>query len=168
MLYRFMENKPGINYAPVFTALLGVVDEAAKGMIIRKLQQDLPAKVPDQNAWFTPYLRSVDEKQRLYYENMANNLKRTLVFGNGLSPLGLLRSCLDHALDDSVKIGGVFENVRLRFRSKQAQQLYKTVERMNSFRNTQVVHQQKELNDRQVAQNELKVWIEGTQAITEA
>lgn len=65
-------------------------------------------------------------------------------------------------------IGGVFENVRLRFRTQGAEALYKTVERMNSFRNTQVVHQQKELNDRELAQRELKVWIEGTKAITEA
>lgn len=37
MLFRFFENKEGMNYSPVFTALLGSLDEAARGLIIRRL-----------------------------------------------------------------------------------------------------------------------------------
>jgi type III restriction enzyme len=37
MLYRFLENKEGVNYAAVFTGLLGSIDEAAKGLITRRL-----------------------------------------------------------------------------------------------------------------------------------
>ena len=46
MLFRFFENKEGMNYSPVFTALLGSLDEAARGLIVRRLQQSMPATVP--------------------------------------------------------------------------------------------------------------------------
>jgi type III restriction enzyme len=48
MLFRFFENKEGMNYSPVFTALLGSLDEAARGLIVRRLQPAMPATVPDQ------------------------------------------------------------------------------------------------------------------------
>lgn len=45
MLYRFFENKEGMNYAPVFTALLGSIDEVAKGFIVRRLQPEMPVAI---------------------------------------------------------------------------------------------------------------------------
>ncbi len=50
MLYRFFENKEGMNYAPVFTSLLGSIDEVAKGFLVRRLQPEMPATVDDQKA----------------------------------------------------------------------------------------------------------------------
>jgi type III restriction enzyme len=90
MLYRFFENKEGMNYAPVFTALLGSIDEVAKGFLVRRLQSEMPVTVENQKAWFTPYLGGVDRKSEDYYRKLAQNLKRTLVFNNGLSLIGLL------------------------------------------------------------------------------
>jgi type III restriction enzyme len=60
MLFRFFENKEGMNYSPVFTALLGSLDEAARGLIVRRLQPAMPATVPDQKTWFDPYLRNAE------------------------------------------------------------------------------------------------------------
>ena len=51
MLFRFLENKEGMNYAPVFNALLGSVDEAARGVLLRRLEQDVPKSVDDQNTY---------------------------------------------------------------------------------------------------------------------
>ncbi|WP_180976774.1 hypothetical protein [Fischerella thermalis] len=87
MLYRFFENKEGMNYAPVFTALLGSIDEVAKGFLVRRLQPELPVTVEEQKAWFAPYLGGVDSlaktqrerKSEDYYRKLAQNLKRTLV-----------------------------------------------------------------------------------------
>lgn len=79
-LLQFFSNKEGMNYAPVFNALLGVIDESAKGLMLRRLQPALPATVPEQKAWFTPYLERIDNRTRGHYQNMAQNLKRTLVF----------------------------------------------------------------------------------------
>jgi len=165
MLYRFFENKEGMNYAPVFTALLGSIDEVAKGFIVRRLQPELPITVEAQKAWFTPYMGSVDRRDEPNYLKLAQNLKRTLVFNNGLSLIGLLRSCLDYALNDTTKIGGVFEALHSQLRFQGGRKFLETVTRINDFRNTYIAHQEQELTDRNLTEQELKIWIEALQMI---
>ncbi len=165
MLYRFFENKEGMNYAPVFTALLGSIDEVAKGFLVRRLQPELPVTVDAQKAWFAPYLGGVDRKSEDYYRKLAQNLKRTLVFNNGLSLIGLLRSCLDYALNDTTKIGGVFEALQTQLRFPGGRKVLETVTRINDFRNTYIAHQEQELTDKNLAEQELKIWIEALQMI---
>jgi type III restriction enzyme len=165
MLYRFFENKEGMNYAPVFTALLGSIDEVAKGFIVRRLQPELPSTIDDQKYWFTPDMGSVDRKTEDYYRKLAQNLKRTLIFNNGLSVIGLLRSCLDYALNDTAKISGVFEALHTQFRFQGGRKFLETVTRINDFRNTYIAHQEKELTDRNLAEQELKIWIEALHII---
>ena len=158
-LLGFLANKKDINYAPVFTALLGPMDEAARAMVTRTLQDSLPATVAEQKAWFDPYLENADTKARRHYQQMAQNLKRTLVFKNGLSPIGLLRSCLDYALNDKAKIGGVFDAVARGFKAGGARDLLARVESVNDFRNTYVAHADKVLRDYQPAEHALKEWV---------
>ncbi|UIE37313.1 DEAD/DEAH box helicase [Leptodesmis sichuanensis] len=165
MLYRFFENKEGMNYAPVFTALLGSIDEVAKGFLVRRLQPEMPVTVEDQKAWFAPYLGGVDRKSEDYYRKLAQNLKRTLVFNNGLSLIGLLRSCLDYALNDTTKIGGVFEALQTQLRFQGGRKFLETVTRINDFRNTYIAHQEQELTDKKLAEQELKIWIEALHMI---
>jgi type III restriction enzyme len=96
MLYRFFESKEGMNYVPVFTLLLGSIDEvASKGFLVRRLQSVVPITVDDPKIWFAPSLGSVDRKSEdhyRHYRRLAQNLKRTLVFNDGLLAIGLLRS----------------------------------------------------------------------------
>ncbi len=165
MLYRFFENKEGMNYAPVFTPLLGSIDEVAKGFIVRKLKPELPIAIEDQKDWFSPNLHYFDRKSEDNYRKLAQNLKRTLVFNNGLSPIGLLRSCLDYALNDTTKIDGVFEALCTQFRFQDGRKFLETVTRINDFRNTYIAHQEKELTDRTLAEQELKIWIEALHMI---
>jgi len=160
-LYHFLEKKEGALFSPVFSALLGVIDESAKGLILRKLQPALPNTIPEQKSWLSPYLGDVDRRQQHIYNKMSQNLKRTLVFRNGFSPLGLLRSCLDYALNDHTKIGGIFEEIKVQFRIQGARKLLETVSKINDFRNSYVAHQENELTDLSLTQKELKVWIEG-------
>lgn len=165
MLYRFFENKEGMNYAPVFTPLLGSIDEVAKGFLVRRLQPQMPVAVDDQKAWFAPCLGGVDRKAEDYYRKLAQNLKRTLVFNNGLSLIGLLRSCLDYALNDAAKIGGVFEALQTELKFQGGRKVLDTVTRINDFRNTYIAHQQQELTDKNLAEGELKIWIEALHMI---
>ncbi len=165
MLYRFFENKEGMNYAPVFTALLGSMDEVAKGFLVRRLQSEMPVTVDDQKAWFAPYLGGVGRKSEDYYRKLAQNLKRTLVFNHGLSLIGLLRSCLDYALNDTTKIGGVFEALQTQLRFQGGREFLETVTRINDFRNTYIAHQEQELTDKNLAEQELKIWIEALHRI---
>ena len=165
MLFRFFENKEGMNYGPVFNALLGSLDEAARGLIVRRLQPAVPVIVADQETWFDPYLREVDTRTQTHYLNMARNLKRTLVFNNGIMPLGLLRSCMEYALNDNTKIGGVFQAVKEKFKVAGGRDMLAMVTRIYEFRNTRVAHQEKEITDPKEAQQNLVAWIDGLGAL---
>lgn len=165
MLYRFFENKEDMNHALVFTPLLGSMDEVAKGSIVRRLQPEMPVTVEAQKAWFNPDLYGCDRRAEQTYRKLAQNLKRTLIFNNGLSLIGLLRSCLDYALNDTTKIDGVFEVLRTQFRFQGGRKLLEIITRINDFRNTYIAHQEQELTDRNLAEQELRVWIEALQVI---
>jgi type III restriction enzyme len=86
------------NYAPVFTAMLGPLDELAKGFIVQKLSPQMPKNMVAQKDWFTLDFYRVDSRTIRHYQEMARNLGKTLVYGTGVSPLSLLRNCFDYAL----------------------------------------------------------------------
>ena len=161
ILYKFTENKKEMSFAGIFASLFGIVEESAKGLIHRRLEPSLPDTVQDQKYWFKPYTAFMRENDAKYYESMAQNLKRTLVFKNGFSPLGLLRSCLEYASRNEPELEGVFEAIRENMRFTGSDSLLKTVARMNDFRNSKVVHRGEELIDPKVAGEELKHWIHG-------
>ncbi len=159
-LYLFFEKKSGVNFAPVFTALLGVMDKSAKGLLIQKLQDHLPATAPKQQEWFEPYLAKVDPRMHRHFTELARNLRKTLVYQTGVSPLGLLRSSLDFAVNDSTPLTGVFEAIRDEFSSPATRPLLKAVHVVNNFRNTRVAHQEKPLTDPREAREALLAWVE--------
>jgi hypothetical protein len=159
-LYLFFEKKSDVNFAPVFTALLGVIDETAKGLVMQKLQSRLPPAAPDQQEWFEPYLAKVDSRMHRHYTELARNLRKTLVYQSGVSPLGLLRNCYDYALNDSTALTGVFEAVKEEFRSPGARLIFDSIQWTNEFRNTRVAHQEKALTDREGAKRALLKWVE--------
>jgi type III restriction enzyme len=103
-----------------------------------------------------------------HYERMAQNLKRMLVFKNGFMPFGLLRDCMEYALNDNTKIHGVFQSVKLKFKVAGSRDLLSTVTRIYDFRNTRVAHQEKEITDPKEAERNLIGWIQGLRALTEA
>jgi len=52
-LFRLVENT-GINYSSVFTPLLGRLDEAARGILRRRLRPAMPSNTPDRERWLGP------------------------------------------------------------------------------------------------------------------
>ncbi len=159
-LYLFFEKKPGVNFAPVFTALLGVMDEAAKGLVLQKLQDRLPANALEQKNWFEPYLGKVDSRMHNHYKELAKNLRKTLIYKTGVSPIGQLRSCLDYALNDSTALTGVFEAVREEFQVTGIRSLLEAVQKVNDFRNNCVAHQEKALTKPAEARAALVQWVQ--------
>lgn len=160
-LFRFFERKEEApNFAPVFSALLGPFDEACKAVVINRLRGHMPSVPVEQRDWFEPYMGDVNNRSLKHYENMARNLKRGLVYGNPHSVIGLLRSCLDYALNDNTKIDGVFEAVTTAFRFEGARSFLDQVSAVNDFRNTYIAHHEKELRDAALASANLKSWIE--------
>ncbi len=165
-LFRFLENKTNMDYAPIFQALLGCIDEACKGLMLRRLQPLMPTDRQQQIAWFNPYVDNLGRGNSKRYIDVAKNLKKTLVFGNGFSPLGLLRNCVDIAMNDKNKIDGVFEAIKETFQIKGGWDLLTVLTNINDFRNTYVAHQEKELKDVELTKIKLSEWIAGLHFIS--
>ncbi|MBW2087326.1 MAG: restriction endonuclease subunit R, partial [Deltaproteobacteria bacterium] len=164
-LFRFMQNKDDVSFAPVFTPLLGPVDEAARGLIMRKLQDEVPSERSKQYDFFRPDLSDLTTSKANYLKNQARNLERTLVDQNGLMPIGLLRFCLEYASGTKRKIGGVFAAVRSCFADAAGSDLLLTVNQIYDFRNQYVAHQEMELSDPDLAQKALIQWANGLHKI---
>jgi type III restriction enzyme len=167
-LFGFFEKKQGVNYAPVFTALLGVIDESAKGLVLHKLTPKMPPNMKDQRDWFEPYFGAVEHTKRRHYEEVARNLRKTLVYKNGVSPLGLLRNCLDFALNDNTPLAGVFGAVKAELRFSGGRDLLDRVKTINDFRNTRVAHQETPLTSPAEAKMALVVWLDGLNRLWQA
>jgi type III restriction enzyme len=160
-LFRYFESKSdGPNFAPAFNVLLGPFDEAAKGAILGSLQSNVPADRNAQQIWFEPSIDHIDRHEVRHYQGMANNLKRALLYGNVHSAIGLLRSCLDFALNDKTVLEGVFSSVRSAFKVSGARQLLDRITAVNDLRNTYVAHHEKDLTDKALARGQLKAWVE--------
>ena len=167
-LFGFFEKKQGVNYAPVFTALLGVIDESAKGLVLQKLTPKMPPNMQDQRDWFEPHFGAVEHTKRRHYEEVARNLRKTLVYKNGVSPLGLLRNCLDFALNDNTRLSGVFDAVKAELRFSGGRDLLDRVKTINDFRNTRVAHQETPLTNPAEAKTALVAWVDGLNRLWQA
>ncbi len=160
-LFRFLEKKDGSpSMAPVFNTLLGPYDEAAKAIILKLLQPQVPVNRQEQDNFFSPRMDKVDRLKIKHYEDMARKLKRALIHGSVHSAIGLLRSCYDYALTDDSKIDGIFIVIKEAFTMPGAKNILERVTSVNDFRNTYIAHHEKELTDRKVAEENLKIWVE--------
>lgn len=165
-LFRFIENKENMNFAPALNALLGIVDDAATHYLKKRLGSYVPFSQDEQKAFFNVRVpREIRDADS--YESMAKNLRRTLVFDNGLSPIGLLRSSLDYALNGEDSLGGIFSALKTALRREDAEALYEAVAEVNNFRNRYVAHQQEELRDRATAKAALKHWVRAIVMLTD-
>ena len=86
-------------------------------------------------------------------------LRKGLVYGTWISPLGILRNCLDYALNDGRRLGGVLTALVDNFTFKGATELIETVRAVNDFRNKYVAHQEKELRDADLAREQFGMWV---------
>lgn len=166
-LLQFSESTEARSFSPVFQPLLGPLDEAAKALIIGRLQDAVPVSAPNQHAFFNPSFGALTGKDRNYYGKQAGNLRRTLVFRNGISPIGLLAFCLEHARRGK-GLGGVFAAVRERFADLARTDLCSAVQTINEFRNTRVAHGETPVNDPAEARAKLKEWVSGLCSIWQA
>ncbi|MCS6812125.1 MAG: hypothetical protein NZ772_00900 [Cyanobacteria bacterium] len=82
------------------------------------------------------------------------------VFNHGLSLIGLLRSCLDYPLNDTTRIGSVFEALKTQLQFQGGHEILETVTYINDFCNTYIAHQEQELTNKNLAGQKLKIWIE--------
>jgi type III restriction enzyme len=161
VLLKFLEKKKDVSFSPVFTSLLGPLDEAARGLILDALLPYVPKTPQEQRAFFDPYYKNLHEKDQLWLKRNASNLKRTLIDRNGLWPSGLLQFCLEYALNSSYEIGGIFDAVKKGFIYYTKQNLLQTVGQITEFRNKYVAHQEADLNEIKIASDGVEMWITG-------
>ncbi|MFC1816459.1 restriction endonuclease subunit R, partial [Thermodesulfobacteriota bacterium] len=160
-LFHFLKKKEDVSFAPIFTPLLGPLDEAARGMILRNMQDVVPAKRDKQYEFFHPDLSELPTGEANFHQRQAKNLERTLVDKNGLMPIGLLRWILDYSKSTRRKISGVFEAVRIQLADVSQTDLVSVLDSIYNFRNEYIAHQDRELSDIELAGRSLKEWANG-------
>jgi len=79
--------------------------------------------------------------------------------------MGLLKWCLDYARNPKTPPGGIFSAVKAAFFEAAKTDLLDTVDRIYSFRNEYIAHQEKELADRELAKEAMRDWISGLRRI---
>ncbi len=168
MMYRMLEKKEGVTLSPVFAALLGSMDDAAKGMMLNLLESSVPSNPMEIKNFFEPHFGNVNKSDVGLLAKQAKNLRKTLVFRNGISPIGLLRFCLDYSKNYHYEVGGVFVSINDAFSKFNDTDLLETVTSINNFRNTYVAHTDNTLTDPKEARERLVEWIVGLYKIYKA
>lgn len=164
--FSFLARKADQSLAPAFTALLGPLDDAALAVMIKVMEPAMPTERATQQAFFEPEVSHLAKKEAEMFKRRGSDLKRTLVDRAGMSPIGLLRWCLEQPRRGRPPVGGVFAAVFERF-GFVPEDTFKLVCALNSFRNDYVAHQQKELTDAALARRALTEWLVGLRAIWE-
>ncbi len=163
-LFQFLAKKSGQSFAPVFTPLLGPLDEASRAVMLKFLGADIPTEREAQQKFFQPDVSHLPKKEAEMCLRRGKDLRRTLVDRNGMSPIGLLRWCLQYAVESKGPTEAVFGVVKQRFVGVPSE-IYKLVSNINTFRNDYVAHQDKELTDSTLARKALEEWASGLRRI---
>jgi type III restriction enzyme len=163
-LFQFTEKKPGQSFAPVFTPLLGPLDEASRAVMLKFLGPDIPTERKAQQKFFEPDVSHLSKQEAEMCQRRGKDLRRTLVDHNGLSPIGLLRWCLQYAAESSGPTDAIFGVVKQRFAAVPAE-IRQLVGRINTFRNEYVAHQNRALTDAALARQALGEWVNGLRQI---
>lgn len=166
LMFEFLSKRDGVNLAPAFTALLGALDNAAKAMIEQKLGPLVPGLPTDQRTWFEPYIQGTQARPADWYKRVAQNLRKTLLFQSGLMPMGLLRDCMDYALNDKAKIGGAFDSVKQAFLYTGSRKVLEELSAVYDYRNKHVAHQESPITEAKPAGLAMGRWIRTLRLLT--
>jgi type III restriction enzyme len=156
-LFRFMENKEGILFSPVFTPLQGPIDACAQDIVFNRLVDDIPRSERDQRDYFEPHMDATGGRARLM--DNVKRIQKLLVYNSPIMPTSILRFCLEYAQSPADHARGVFESIRRNFRDLRGKGLLGLLTDVYTFRNTYVAHQDKELTDREEARRALGKWV---------
>lgn len=158
--FSFLAKKPDQSLAPSFTALLGPLDDASLALMLKILEPVMPADQRARQEFFEPNLGGLSQKEAEMFKRNGSNLRRTLADRAGMSPIGLLRWCVQQPREKKLPVGGIFAQVHERF-AFIGDEDYKLISRINTFRNEYVAHQGKELTDVAQAKAALVEWLRG-------
>lgn len=169
-LFNFLQSKNS-SFAPAFSPLLGPIDSAAKRVVSGLLYESVPTSTYEQAGFFEPDYSRLSNRDQAWLRKNVASLKKALVYGSFIMPIGMLSFCLEYARSASdLGLGGVFKVIREKFAKYNNSMLFDRVEQIRNFRNTYVAHQSEdaEMTDAEQAKVELKNWITGLAAIHHA
>jgi type III restriction enzyme len=158
MLFRFLENKETMSFSPVFTPLLGAMEDARNTIILATLLPTMPSGRVAEKDFFNPILSGLDEKKLKYYQSELKKLERTLVFRSPISPMGHLKFCLEYGTKAKGDDGGVLSAIRLQFSSERDKALLEVLSSAYQFRNKYIAHQEHATVPKELAREQLKTW----------
>jgi type III restriction enzyme len=157
MLYRFIENKDGLSFIPIFTPLIGSLEDASNTLLVERLGPFVPNNRPAQKDFFNPDLSGHDKAK--YYQGEIKKLERTLVFKSPISPMGHLKFAIEVGLKAESHVG-IFKALEEAFGYPNFQSLLDPLSQVYVFRNKFVAHQEKETQvSKDVAKSQLQLWI---------
>ena len=144
----------------MFTPLLGPLDEASRAVMLKWFGPDIPTERKAHIKFFEVNVSGLAGTEAEDCKRRSSNLKRTLIDHNGMRPIGLLRECLEFAKQAKASIGPIFDCVSASFQPDTGE-TFELVSRINSFRNTYIAHQKKELTEVAMARAALVEWATG-------
>lgn len=158
-VFRFLERKSDASFADAFTSLLGPIDDMAKALLRDYLAGAVPEAEPELTQFFTGDLSSLRQEERGSVEWNGSSLRKLLVDGSGVMPIGVLRWTLNYAKSPRANFGGIFDAIRTQMGPISTREFAKQIEGVNKFRNNHVAHQDIPLTDVEKARQGLREWI---------
>jgi len=157
MLYRFIENKESLSFVPIFTPLIGSLEDASNTLLVEKLTPFVPANKPGQKDFFNPDLTGFDKAK--YYQAEIKKLERTLVFKSPISPMGHLKFAIEVGSKGGPR-GAIFAALKQAFDYPTFENLLEDLNSVYTFRNKFIAHQERdEALGKEMARTQLKLWI---------
>lgn len=129
---------------------------------LKILANTLKPKLPEQSKrydYFHPFISMIPENEIKSLVEYGQKLESTLVYGRPSFILGTLLFCLRYAKEGPKFITGVWEDVRVLFKTPGHYRLYDELNQVNGFRNSYVAHSDNSLTDAEIAWKELGRWM---------
>ena len=158
-VFRFLERKSDASFADAFTSLRGPIDDMAKALLRDYLAPAVPDTEPALTQFFTGDLSSAKDEERKSIEWNGSNLRKLLVDGSGVMPIGVLRWTLNYAKSPRPNFGCIFNAIRVQIGPVASKEFATQIESVNKFRNNYVAHQDHELTDVEKARQGLREWV---------
>jgi len=158
MLFRFTENKANLSFAPIFTPLIGSLEDSCNALLVDRLVPYVPNTKTAQDDLFSPDLSSLPKAKRRYYEPEIKKLQRLLVHKSPISPMGHLKFALEMGLK-SEEEGQLFDALRVAFGDPGNKKLLEMLAEVYDFRNKYIAHYERDVVAKDVAATQLRQWI---------
>jgi type III restriction enzyme len=158
MLFRFTENKPNLSFAPVFTPLIGSLEDGCNALLIERLSPYVPNTKRAQEDFFSPDLSTLPKEKHRYYASEINKLQRVIVHKSPISPMGHLKFALEIGLGTE-ETGMFFDALHDAFGRPESKKLLDKLVEVYEFRNKYIAHYEKEIVAKDAAESQLGNWI---------